>query len=242
MRFGPNVARGSDLVITLNDAGPKLGKLRENADAIGIRSLELVHLDRLELQIPSKGSPLGGSNFLSTFQPQRIFNKSNNNSAPEQLMPVKINCSGPFLIDLQKQVASFERDVELVCERVDGNGDQLDCQKLELHFLHSLNNDVATEADAGQPAGGSRQHWGFEPERIVAIGFPVTLRIPSMNASVRGNELEYNLKTRRVRLVDQQGAARILQGKDTHVEALGWTMRWRTKVGWGDYWLRDRVS
>ena len=60
--------------------------------------------------------------------------------------------------------------------------------------------------------------------RIEAHGFPTTLRVPSMAAMARGQQLSYDFQTRRILLVDEQNAS--LAYREHQAEAPRWNTNW----------------
>jgi hypothetical protein len=145
----------------------------------GVKFIELVHLEKLHLETSRQREGLLGG--------------------PGDA-PVEIRCQGSFRMDIQERIVSFDDRVEVQRLRSDGEGDQLTCQVLLLHFDR-------VRARTGE----------FAPERLVATGNPVLLHAPAMGARARGARLEYLLERRLIHLEDPQGA--VLEQAQQRLEA-----------------------
>ncbi len=116
---------------------------------------------------------------------------------------VQVTCSGPFRHDFLKQVASFEDDVRVVRSNSDGPDDLLTCHRLAAYFTKRPGKkNAASKGNVAAQSGLS----GLEIERIEAVGSPVDLNVPSFDASVKAEFLEYNFKTKQVRVEDRHTA------------------------------------
>ena len=109
-----------------------------------------------------------------------------------------VTCKGPFRYDFQRQLATFRDHVVIVRANARGPNDRLDCQWLAVHLSHRS----GLEGDTASPASGLPDMSHLEVERIEARGRPAVLRAPSYSASARGELLEYDFRTRRVRIED----------------------------------------
>ena len=178
-RFGPNTGAGGDLSITMH---PPSTSSRSKSPTGQIESFELVRVDRIDLQVPANKMELGGS-------------VSSPPTANARSTPVEITCRGSLRFDFDEAVLSLNDHVDVIRHNIEGPSDQLNCQQLLIHF-------VKPKQQEGSGAPTSLQ---FRPRKIVALGLPVTLRASSMGAFVRGEQLEYDLITRRIWIQDREG-------------------------------------
>lgn len=188
-RYGPSFGSGRDLVITLL---PSEKSSSQSTPAVeGIKSLELVHVDKFHFETTGDG--------LMPGKPRPAQPATKTNSAPP--VPVEVTCLGPFLFDFVEQVASFEDDVDVIRLNPDGPSDQLNCQLLSIYFLNK-NHDQATtgEVTLARPEPDKMK---LAVDRMIAVGHPVVLRAPSMGATARGERLEYHFQSQRIVLEDQ---------------------------------------
>jgi hypothetical protein len=127
-QYGSSRGSGRDLSITLaaerdDDAGAARQALVQS-----IEMLELVHIDKLLLDLPGKG-------LLADRLPASAAGASTTELAP--LSPpastaVEVTCQGPFQFDFQRGVAQLEDHVDVVRMNPAGPSDQLNCQTLRI--------------------------------------------------------------------------------------------------------------
>ncbi len=199
-QFERSRARGRDLMI-------KLMPTDRNRDPglpqgwAGIRSVELIHLDELHLDI--------------------VDAASTKDPAPAKSTPVDVACQGPVRVNFLENLMTFEDDVHLRRQDEGGAIDTLDCQRLMLYLAHPQSaagaGDKETPAAIAQtptntppasgqdPAGEKRSPAPrslpkLELQRVVAEGNPVILDAVSRRAQVRGRKLLYDLKAGRYRV------------------------------------------
>ena len=60
---------------------------------------------------------------------------------------VNVTCQGPFRFDFQKSVATLEDRVDIVHNNLDGPGDQLNCDRLQIYFRTSAEKAAAASSD-----------------------------------------------------------------------------------------------
>ncbi|MCH5372541.1 MAG: hypothetical protein JJ992_01085, partial [Planctomycetes bacterium] len=188
--FGKNTGRGRHLIITLDPARPRAaGKMEQMA--IGeLRTLELVQVDYIRMHLDN--SKRAGKPSTSKNKPR----------LPAQV-DIQVTCSGPFLHNFQKKVASFQDDVRVVRSNPDGRDDLLTCSRLSAYFTsRPEQKGTASKNDVAAQTGLS----GMEVERIEAVGSPVNLDVPTYDAAVKAEYLEYNFKTKQVRVEDSHTA------------------------------------
>jgi len=221
-RFGPNRGSGRHLIISLLPAEDS-GKKKHGPAIGGIKSVELVHLDKIRLQLEGRGllpgitdSPAekGGGRPNHVGASRATAKTSPVEGSPSDPDPVEVTCRGPFLFDVVNRLATFEDCVDVTRINVDGLSDQMSCELLEIHFASKdrPNGDhrVADRTRApgiGKTDGSKHGTSGLpvmKPRQIVAVGHPVVVRAPSAGASARGERLVYEIKSRRLRLEGEQ--------------------------------------
>jgi len=233
-RLGRSFGSGRDMIITLRpDPQRREGRAGSLAVA-GIKSFELVHIDRFHLQTD-----------LPALVPQNA--RPRPPAAPAADAPLEIACKGPFQLDMTDLVATFEDDVDVVRLNPNGPSDQLACQLLALHLDRPPPRAAAGGApDAKAPPRGSAALSGLRLRRLVASGFPLVLRSPATELTVRGERLEYDLVQRRLRL-ESQGRILVEHGpRQIETPRLQYELASTGRVGrfWaaGPGWLRVRPT
>jgi lipopolysaccharide export system protein LptA len=177
IRVGESFISGRDLMITLNTPGSRTsGDSLARAFASGVKSVELVHVERMHLKLTGT-NPQDG--------------QSGNSAEPDEgPTDMEITCEGPFELDLVQNLASFEKQVALVQFYPDGSTDQLSCQRLTVGF--SPRGQLPSETAQG-PGTGSRlaSLSSWQIDRITAVGEPVVLRSPKRFGLTQCQLLEY---------------------------------------------------
>ncbi len=206
-RFGQNRAQGRDLSIHLEQPQTIAG--RKKAAMGRIRSLELVHVDEVNLQIE-------GDMFAMMKGPEQPRSAPHQPAASLPIVrsatPVEIKCQGPFRFDFDALIASLEERVDVIRHNLDGPSDQLNCELLEIHFApkgnEAVDPGVSIPEVSPEPSSTSRSSrpGPMEPRKIIAVGFPVMIRAPSMRAGARAKRIEYDFLTRRVELSGSENA------------------------------------
>ncbi len=227
-RYGKNYGDGRDLIVTLLPATEATGKQR-GPNVGGIKSLELVRLERLHLVgrasiFPSKDTLARRASEDSTLARRvseggadadpsltRRASVASPASNDTQETPIEVTCQGPFLFDLEESIATFEDQVNVLRLNPDGPSDQLNCRLLEIHFTQSLLN--RTDEDKG----AKPQAAAAAVKKVVALGHPVVLQSPSMGAQARGDRLEYDLIEKKFLLKGDQPV--MLQHEGRRIEA-----------------------
>ena len=120
---------------------------------------------------------------------------------------VHVTCRGPFRFDFQRSVASLDDHVDVVHDNANGESDQLNCDRLLIYFETPSDTVATDQATPKTSADGHSVVQQLAVRRIEAHGFPATLRVPSMAAMARGQQLSYDFQTRRILLVDEQNAS-----------------------------------
>lgn len=216
-RYGPSYGSGRDLVITMLPAD-KDGPKSSGPAFEGVKSLELVHLDKLHLE--AAGNMLPGKRKKPTSEPA-----ANASKAPPA--PVEVTCQGPFLFDFVERVASFEDNVDVIRLNPDGPSDQLNCQLLSIYFSKPEENDEDPTKKRASPS------MSMDVDHVVAVGHPAVLRAPSMGATARGERLEYHLVGQRIVLEDRERVMLLDERFDIEARQLEYQM---SEQGLGRLW------
>lgn len=117
--------------------------------------------------------------------------------------PVDVRCRGPFRFDLVQYVATFEDHVQVDRAGEQQTVDQLRCAHLALYFETVAPSEAAPAPAAASNAGHgelaklstARKPPKLVPWRLIAQGNPVVLSSPSRGILLRGQQLDYNIKT-----------------------------------------------
>jgi hypothetical protein len=182
-RYGANSGTGRDLSITLHPPS-KLPDAPRSKSRLGrVKSFELVRVDKINLLLPTEKLSPQGLDVAGSDQ--------NGNGTTL----VEIKCRGPLQFDFDEYVLSLNDQVDVVRQNNNGPSDQLNCQQLLIHF-HKPSDEDQLEDDSSIQ---------FKPQKIVALGLPVMLRVDSMGALARGEQLEYDFATRRIWIQDREG-------------------------------------
>ena len=189
-RYGNSYGSGRDLIIHL--ALPVEKRSAGGAPAAkqrmpGVASAELVHVDRIRLQLdnPKELAPAAAA--------------KDRPATPS--LELEITCQGPFKFDFEQRVATFEDQVDVLRVPTSGAVDQLSCQRLSVYFT----KPDAPAAPAAKTSGSSAPDLrGLKIERIQAQGTPAVVRAPTYSATLRAELFEYNFLTREVKIEDRQ--------------------------------------
>ncbi|MGE3779861.1 MAG: hypothetical protein AB7F89_21920, partial [Pirellulaceae bacterium] len=185
-RYGDNSGQGRGLTITLSG-----GKRSSDAPSLGVgglRALELERLDRLQLQMADGGLFGKGAGPAGPAAPRAA------ETAPAI---VEVKCRGPCRFDFEQQLLTLEEQVELTRRHPSGLLDQLTCQQLELYFADpAALAQVAGSQDTPRP--GQKKMGKLTPVRVVARGFPVTIRAATVGIGTEAELIEYDCIHRRI--------------------------------------------
>ena len=187
--FGPNKASGRNLLIDLEHEESPMGADFSNIS--GVRRLELAFLHKLRIE------PVGSNSMVldngSSKKPKLFSNKKS---------PIEVSCSGPFVFDFEKNVASFEQEV--VAQQMDRFQDSIQCDRLVLKFKEKADTpDLISQPEqlfnqqAGQTAESnslSEKALGdLELTSFLAQGSPAVVVSRSSAAKVTGESLSYDV-------------------------------------------------
>lgn len=189
-RYGPSSGRGRDLTITLSPPSESKSAAGGKSQQLGIGApqlLELTHVEQIELQVQTAKELKRGA-VPAAEAPAKPAERIN------------ITCQGPFRFDFPKRFATFRDRVQVLHANPAGPSDQLQCDRLAIQ-LAAADPSPGSEPAADAAAGKSNR---LEIESLEARGTPAVLQAPSYSAAARGEVLEYNFRTRRVRVVDGQ--------------------------------------
>ena len=179
-RFGPNSGTGRELLLDFDNTEDVEGHL-----ALGkLRTLELIHLDQLQIELPDSGKT-----------PLISKNVPHDQPSASQATHLQLRCKGPLLFDFLRQTASLEEDVQVTHFADSGATDRLFCQQLKAYFESSPVERL--EKQERVPRRGM-------VKQIVAQGTPVTLEAHTAAARVRCEKLAYDLTRRTLQLEDSR--------------------------------------
>jgi len=224
-RFGASYGSGRDMTILL-DRDDKTGKQNKSPAINGVKSLTLardvsVHMISAPDDNPTVAAGMaafpGGPPAPAAGQPALPGAAGGGKEQP----PVKITCQGPFCFDLEHSVATFSEKVDVFRLNASGPSDEMNCEMLAIHFVRRDEADGASRAKthSRSSAGGAS---ALEARWIEARGDPVIIRAPSQGAQVRGQRVEYDLKTGRI-VVDGPGT---LQGTSPRNPSNRYAAQW----------------
>lgn len=190
--YGPNRGHGSDLRIEWTQTAAPTAADRNRSALGGIRSLELVHVERLEIQTPA-GDPMGGFSpaVLGVGAPE----KRENRTGPPKTSTMEVSCRGPLRIEFPQYLATLSEEVRVIRNCEEGPSDQLQGELLEIYF---------GPGDSSPTREGQKEVPAMHIERVVVQGHPASLHIPSRQAEATGAHMEYDLVQRTVRMSDPQ--------------------------------------
>ena len=215
-RWGRSHGRGSRMRIELV-SDPEEGKPNHRGLSFaGIESFELEELERLYLHV-GKSSPASTGPGAGTGG-QLPGDQLPIDPLPDgRDLPVEIRCRGPFRYDHLRQVATFEKNVDILRIHPDGPVDQVTCELLLVYFARRREGMAdLSKADSAAPERGGAAEFDLEPCRIEAHGTPVDVRAPSRGVHARGERLEYDLQTQEIVLEDMLSGREVFLRQDTN--------------------------
>jgi len=192
-RYGRSYGSGRDLIIHLvlpaekrsSGGGPAV-----KPRAPGVSSAELVHVDRIRLQLDN---PQDLAPAETASQPSAAAS-----------LELEITCQGPFKFDFDRRVATFEDQVDVIRVPTSGTVDQLSCQRLAVYFTQPDGTAAPAGPEAKPAKAAPPDLRGLKVERIQAHGTPAVVRAPTYAATLRAEVFEYNFLTRQVKIEDRQ--------------------------------------
>lgn len=174
--FGSNKASGRNLLIDLEHQESPMGADFSNIS--GVRRMELAFLYKLRIE------PVGSNSMvLDNGSPSKPKLFSNQKS------PIEVSCSGPFVFDFDKNVATFEQEV--VAQQLDSFQDSIECDMLTLKFKEKENQQSAQTTEATSPLGKAKGD--LELTAFLAQGSPAIVVSRSSSAKITGELLSYDI-------------------------------------------------
>ncbi len=201
-RLGPNVGGGRELEIRLLEE--ETSKARAGLKVSSVDSLEIRRDVRLRLFLDT-------ARLLPEDKPQAAAAASpyGNPANP----PLEVTCTGPFHFDFIKYVASFDENVEVWQVNPVGPADQLSCDQLDIILARKQDSSEQPKLATLDTASRQRADVGsLEPDRIVAVGYPVVMVSPSRGAEVRGGRVQLLVRQRRLEIDGGQDVAIVYGG------------------------------
>jgi hypothetical protein len=207
-QYGPNDGQGRDLRIAWQQkTAMKKGPKTDKSSFGSLRSLELVHVDKLQIQLQDES-------LFDADSPDELATsaEAEATSSPADGAPLDVTCDGPLKIDFIKQFASLADHVRIQRHIVNGPSDSLLCELMEIHF----GGEGPDEKPADGPQGEETLP-DLQPQKIIAVGYPFVLRAASHGAEARGQRLEYDCLSRRIWMEDSEQV--LLENEQYRVEA-----------------------
>ena len=240
--LGPSYGSGREMTILLarnqksTDGSPNEDK--KGIGITGVKSFELVRDVRMHVL-------LGGKDPQDLIAGEPDEAPARRNAEP----PIEITCQGPFRFNLDKYIATFADQVDVLRLNTNGPSDQMNCELLSIFFERRAEADAKakTARSAGKPhtstanavpnvstqpgatsakpsqAGGAPN---LEARLVEARGNPVVVRSPSTGGQARCQRLEYDVKSGRISL---QGTGN-LQGAMPRNPAQKYQARWSKEL------------
>lgn len=198
-RLGANVGSGRELEIRFMEED--VGNANQNGFNIaGVNSLEIRREVRLRVNLETDRLLPDAPRSDAGRGINRVELRGNEDAAQP---PVDVTCTGPFLFDFVRYVASFDREVRV--RRVDpsGQGDQMIADQLDIHFAPMQLPTGAASPLIGTARRQQRDLTRLEPVRVVAQGAPAVVTSPTRGAEarvrrIRGRRIQLDLRDRRV--------------------------------------------
>lgn len=210
-RFGPHEGIGSNLAIELLPKGATKGTSRVPAIA-GIRSLELVRLEKLVLRPSSQGlDPQKAKQLTQSFAPDSV---------------VTINCDGPFYFDAINRQASFRQNVRIIHtsnqQKID---EQVQCQTLAMSFSPKEGEGVSPTAvlngkSTTTPATTNPEGYRLDKMQLAtmaAYGTPAIISSSRHDLRAEADKLFYDFIKKHIELEDDNNV--LLIHKNLRFEA-----------------------
>lgn len=188
-RYGSSHGSGRDLTLNLSPA-EAIADGGAKRTAIGkLESVQLTHVEEIYLQSAQHS-------ILPDASPAKVT---------RQQPPVKITCDGPLRYSVERRMATFDQNVNVLRLVENSKPDRLNCKQLAVFLAKSGDKKTTPAKPAASPLAS-----GNAVERIVAVGEPVVLDSPSQKAHTTAARFEYNLQTKQLLLQSMNSGANIL--------------------------------
>lgn len=241
-RLGRSHGRGREMWIKFF-SDPKDEAAKRRAPKVdGIESVEIVHLEELELYLGDRG-------FVPGVDKTGTGLRAPGDANARTDLPIDVRCRGPFRFDPVGQVATFRDQVDVRRVHPTGPVDQLTCEKLSVFFARPRE---APSSPAKEPSGTPNpkpeaetdpsDQLDLQPRRIAAKGFPVVVSAPSQGIEARGEDLQYDFQSNWV-MLDGTQEVYLKQGdSEIHARKLQYQMGEEGRMGQamaeGPGWLK----
>ncbi len=173
---------GRNLVMDLAHSTPPGAISTGFTTVTGLSRMELAFVDFLELA----SEPVGSA-------------KPGGPAEKGALQRARVTCEGPLVFDFKDQVATFSKNVAV--RSTDGSGDVLAGDKLQVVFVQEADRSTTNNVAQNVPRPGVPK---LKPDRIIAVGQPARLVMPSRDASAAGEQLEYDMGLQKIRAIDSR--------------------------------------
>ncbi|MBN2022198.1 MAG: hypothetical protein JW809_05345 [Pirellulales bacterium] len=206
-RLGPHFGQGREMHFQFAPSEADGGGRDRSPQVGNLESFELVHVDRLHLEIPDDQVAPGATPAADP-------------AAQKTTLPVDVACQGPFVFNIVHRQATFHDRVSVIRSYPDGPGDSLTANTLTVHFIPRRDKAKKDQPPPGGPAttattppaspappddpSNSPGLLELEPARLEAQGQPVVIQSPRDDAYAQGEHLDYDLITGRIALDGRQ--------------------------------------
>jgi lipopolysaccharide export system protein LptA len=144
---------------------------------------------------------------------------------PDYNPPVVVTCKGRLYFDLLEFVASFEKQVEVRRERLEGPYDQLDCNHLSLRFAavdeRGMVIDIADDPNVARKQSAAAGK--LQPVAVEATG-TVRAEAPVEKAAARAERMHIDLLKRRITLDGGGDVMMSYGGNEVHAPFIQYTI------------------
>jgi lipopolysaccharide export system protein LptA len=227
--WGKNYGSGQDMHIKLL-SDPSKPNNDINAPSLTVEIFEMRRIERLHIESPPRSpavQPPAAKQTGGLMSPSAMADQ-----------PVEITCEGAFTFNVNKRVATFDNNVDVVRLNPNGPSDHIQCQLLSMYFV--ARDSAGADADNASD---------LEPERLEARGHPVIINAPTQNVTGQGDRLEYNIKTNLISLSTDNVSPEVflnqgpneIHGRSLQYQSLG-NNRLGRAAAKGPGWLRGNLA
>lgn len=178
------------------------------------RGMKLLRDARFELLVAQDEDFLGGA-APAKGDPEAQLERSMRDQAE-----VVVSSHGPFVYDLEKNVATFQKMVRVLRRHpgaAPGSADSVDQLEADTLTLQFERGEAPAEGNGAAPAGGDEE---LKVSKAIATGPQVILLSESRKLQASGNYLEFDAREKRVALRGEQEMIAVQDNAVIHARAL----------------------
>ncbi|MBN1910371.1 MAG: hypothetical protein JW818_11570, partial [Pirellulales bacterium] len=218
-RYGPHFGQGRQMTIRLLPRETDGSEPGQGPQVAGIKSFELVHVDRLHLEVPTNGNLSLGNTAAATRPHPAAAPPPSPNGRGKKMQPVEVSCAGTFLFDVIRKKATLRDRVEVVGIQPDGLHDRVSADVLDIVFESrrrkasptgatvqaspppgAKSKDTPPPTEPAEPPPDEPGPLELQPRLLEAWGNPVIVSSPHEQFDARGDHLALDLVDRRIEL------------------------------------------